>query len=94
MKMRQGKDLESSVRGRYCSETSGSKPHPQQVLTKITIPNKERTECLKYLNKMNINRMSLFSDLDGAAKYINTLWELDFDTALGALPSSTSQNGR
>lgn len=92
MRMPPGSDLESSIRGRYSSETSGSNPHPLQVLTKITIPNKERTECLKYLNKMNINRMSLFPDLDGAAKYINSLWELDFDTALGALPSGTSQN--
>ena len=38
---------------------------------------------------MNINRMSLFADLDGAARYINSLWELDFDTALGALPDGS-----
>jgi hypothetical protein len=39
---------------------------------------------------MNINRMSLFSDLDGAARYVNSLWEIDFDTALGYLPDGNS----
>lgn len=79
-------DLESSVRARFPEETSATNLHARPILRKITIPNKGRTECLKLLNKMNINRMSLFADLDGAARYINSLWELDFETALGAIP--------
>ena len=56
------------------------------------MPNDRRIECLKLLNKMNINRMSLFGDLDGAAKYINSLWELDFETALCALPDGLDKD--
>ena len=51
------------------------------------MPNKDRKECLKNLNKMNINSMSLFPDLDGASRYINNLWELDGDTILGRVPN-------
>lgn len=86
MKMPKHTDLESSVRARFPKETSTSNPHACPVLRKITIPSEGRIECLKLLNKMNINRMSLFADLDGAARYINSLWELDFETALGAIP--------
>jgi hypothetical protein len=53
------------------------------ILKKICIPNHDRRDCLKMLNKMNINRLSLFPDLDGAARYINDLWDLGFDSALG-----------
>jgi hypothetical protein len=86
MKMPPKTDLESSVRARFAEETSSDNLHARSILTKIIIPNANRTECLKFLNKMNINRMSLFADLDGAAKYIYSLWELDFDTAMGSLP--------
>jgi hypothetical protein len=77
-------DLEASVRARFAEETSGNTP-ARPILRKITMPNTDRKGCLKLLNKMNINRMSLFADLDGAATYINSLWELDFETALGAI---------
>lgn len=90
MKMPRGTDLESSVRARFAEETSGSTP-ARPILMKITMPNADRTGCLKLLNKMNINRMSLFADLDGAAKYINRLWELDFETPLGALPDGVTE---
>jgi hypothetical protein len=90
MNMPQGTDLESSVRARFPDETSGNTP-ARPILTKITMPNKDRTGCLKLLNKMNINRMSLFGDLDGAAKYIHSLWELDFETPLGALPDGVTK---
>ena len=36
---------------------------------------------------------TLFPDLDGAAQYINALWELNFDTALGHLPASIQEQG-
>ena len=90
MLMPRATDLESSVRTRFANETTASNPHARSILTKITVPNKGRKDCLKFLNKMNINRLSLFADLDGAARYINSLWELDFDTALGALPDGSA----
>lgn len=88
--MPKGTDLESIVRALYSSESTSSNRHARPILTKIVIPNSDRIECLKFLNKMNINRMSLFPDLDGAAKYINDLWELHFDTALGRLPDGAN----
>lgn len=41
------------------------------ALTKIIIPNLNRKNILRNLNKMNINYLSLFPDFDGAAKYCN-----------------------
>lgn len=84
MLMPAGSDLEAHVPTRFKGETN------RAVLTKIAIPNDGRTECLKQLNKMNINRMTLFPDLDGAAEHINALWELDFDSGLGTLPENTN----
>jgi hypothetical protein len=87
MQMPPGADLESSIRHRFTNESYGKDTlHPRAILEKMIIPNKDRVACLKFLNKMNINRMSLFADLDGAARHINSLWEIDFDTALGSLP--------
>ncbi len=36
------------------------------VLTKVVIPNSERTAVLKCLNRININYLSLFPDFEGA----------------------------
>lgn len=41
-------------------------------LLKILIPNFDKHNALKSLNRMNINHLSLFPDLDGASKYCNT----------------------
>ncbi len=76
-------DLEGYVRKHFHGETEPEDPHPRAILLKIIIPGSDRTGCLKLLNKMNINRMSLFPDLDGAAHYVNSLWEIDFDTSIG-----------
>ncbi len=45
------------------------------TFTKIRIPNADRDGCLVALNKMNINHMTLFPDIDGAAKHVNSLWQ-------------------
>ncbi|MBA7639825.1 hypothetical protein ES703_47485 [subsurface metagenome] len=86
VKMPEKTDLESYVRENFVRETTKTAIPPQSaraILEKIMIPNNDRINCLKLLNKMNINRMSLFPDIDGSARYINNLWELDFDTVRG-----------
>lgn len=45
------------------------------ILTKIKIPNEDRHGCLIALDKMNINHATLFPDIDGAAKHVNSLWQ-------------------
>lgn len=87
LRMPQGKHLEDIIREKYTDESTPTDRHARAILTQITIPgsNDERVKCLKYLDKMNINRSALFPDLDGAAKYVNRMWELDFDTLRGYL---------
>ncbi|MBN2181433.1 MAG: FRG domain-containing protein [Sedimentisphaerales bacterium] len=91
LKMPQSIDLEKYIKKEFKDDTYGiyaggkGNPHPKTVLKKFIIPNskKDRFECLRFLDHMNINRVSLFPDLDGAARYINNLWEINWDKALG-----------
>jgi hypothetical protein len=46
------------------------------TLMKILVPNKDRPECLKSLNRMNINHLTLFPDLYGASTYCNIHGEI------------------
>ncbi|MEI2796372.1 FRG domain-containing protein [Pseudoxanthomonas sp. F11] len=47
------------------------------TLIKIIIPNRDRPDCLKMLNKMNINHASLFPDLYGAGAHCNKRLQID-----------------
>lgn len=62
-------DLEDYVRTRFEGESHGS------TFTKIKIPDGSRDACLVALSKMNINHGTLFPDIEGAAKHVNSLWQ-------------------
>jgi hypothetical protein len=62
-------DLEACIKRCFPGES------PQAIFTKVKIPNRDRDACLVALNKMNINHMTLFPDIDGAAKHVNSLWQ-------------------
>jgi len=63
-------DLESWVKQNFIGEKD-------YTLMKILIPNRDREECLKTLNRMNINHLSLFPDLYGASKFCNLFGEIE-----------------
>jgi len=66
-----GTTVETWVKQNFKSE-KGVAP-----LIKITIPNKDRPECLRTLNKMNINHLSLFPDIFGAGQHCNRALKID-----------------
>lgn len=45
-------------------------------LYKITIPNADRINCLRSVNRMNIHHLSLFPDLSGSSRYANLALEI------------------
>lgn len=46
------------------------------LLIKITMPSNDRPECLRTLNRMNINHLSLFPDLYGAGAHCNSALQI------------------
>jgi hypothetical protein len=46
------------------------------ALLRIKIPDHDRATALRSLNRMNINHLSLFPDLNGASRYTNLKFEL------------------
>jgi len=80
----------------YIGEHFAEDPNPEPVLQKFIIPDKkedDRIECLRFLDHMNINRASLFPDLDGAARYVNDLWEVNWDKAIGVINDTSRRRG-
>ncbi len=71
LRMPQETDLESYVT-QHCIEENDCR---HAVFIKIRIPNSERDVCLPTLSKMNLNRMTLFPDIGGAAAFVNSLWQ-------------------
>ena len=61
-----GKALESWVEQYHPGKDSG-------MLIRILIPDIGRSDCLRTLNKMNINYLTLFPDLHGASHHANTI---------------------
>lgn len=65
-------EIESWVRKSF-------KGHINAILIRISIAEQpeERETFLRFLNRMNINYLSLFPDVDGAASYCNMRLEID-----------------
>ena len=66
-----GLTVESWTKHHYAGDTTHG------VLIKLTFPNKDRTVCLRTLNRMNINHLSLFPDVFGSGQHCNKMLEID-----------------
>ncbi len=82
LKLPKGTDLESYVH-RVCASENGPRP----ALTKFKIPNRERHGCLVALKAMNISYATLFPDIDGAARHVNSLWQPGHEELIPYIPS-------
>lgn len=65
-----GEDIESWVRTHFATETR------RWILIKLSMPANDRSQCLKELNRMNINYLTLFPDLYGASSHANNVFEI------------------
>lgn len=65
------KTLEQWLRDHPDPDDSGS------ILIKILVPDRDRDSCLRNLNRMNINPLSLFPDVYGASKFCNLFSEIE-----------------
>jgi hypothetical protein len=65
-----GTTLEEWVQKNFAGEND------TYTLIKFLVPNKDREESLRMLNRMNINHLTLFPDLYGASKFCNMFGEI------------------
>jgi hypothetical protein len=65
-----GTPIEQWIARAFESSTEGA-------LLRIEIPNGDRLACLRALNRMNINHLSLFPDLTGSSRSTNLKQELE-----------------
>lgn len=65
-----GKSVDAWVDQHFVGVNSGH-------LLKLTFPDSGRTDCLRTLNKMNINHITLFPDLYGASQHCNKRLQID-----------------
>ena len=71
-------NLEDWIRGNCDPDWRGP------VLLKLLLPNRERSACLKSLERMNLTHLSLFPDVRGAAQFCNkALLEPGYTADLG-----------
>jgi hypothetical protein len=66
-----GKTLEEWVQENHNPDDNG------YTLIKLHLPNRDRDACLRNLNRMNINHLSLFPDLYGASRFCNLFSEIE-----------------
>lgn len=66
-----GVDIEKWVRQHFKNGAS------EMILIKMTVPSRDRHRCLRELNRMNINHLTLFPDLYGASTFCNLDVEVD-----------------
>ena len=66
-----GEDIQAWTQSKFERDTG------RVTLTKITLPNRDRLQCLRSLNRMNINHLTLFPDLYGASKFCNLNLKID-----------------
>ncbi len=66
-KVTNGRDIAHTVRGQYKGVTQ------QPALIEMTFPEEMRKEVIGRLDVMNVSYKTLFPDLEGAAKFCNTM---------------------
>jgi hypothetical protein len=62
-----GKPLDTWISEKFAAETK------KGIMIKLLIPDEDREKCLRTLNKMNINHLTLFPDIYGASSFTNML---------------------
>lgn len=70
-------DIEIEKIVEICYAEDEKKGVSRIIFVKIDIPEVERENCLRDLNRMNINHATLFPDLTGSAEYCNLKLEIN-----------------